>query len=197
MKQRITGVVLAGLMAWMPMADALAGFPDYFDSRAQMSRNLKAFDKWLSVMQRYDNGRQSSQWKEFIASQRGKSRGEQIRAVNAWFNRIPYKIDLKTWGKADHWATPTEFMQKNAGDCEDYAIAKFMALKALGFSNSEMRIVILDNTAIKELHAVLVVDSGGEALVLDNYIKQVVPASRVHHYKPIYSINETAWWRHR
>jgi hypothetical protein len=37
----------------------------------------------------------------------------------------------------------------------------------------------------------------GTAMLLDNQISDVVPASVVHHYKPIYSINEKAWWLHK
>ena len=83
------------------------------------------------------------------------------------------------------------------GDCEDYAIAKFMALRALGFENPEMRIVVLNDLNLGIAHAILVVYVDGKALVLDNQIRSVVPADSIRHYQPVYSVNEEGWWLHR
>ncbi len=47
------------------------------------------------------------------------------------------------------------------------------------------------------IHGVLLVNLDGELVLLDNQIEQVVNARKVYHYKPIYSINETAWWRYQ
>ncbi|MBI3707639.1 MAG: transglutaminase-like cysteine peptidase, partial [Proteobacteria bacterium] len=95
-----------------------------------------------------------------------------------------------------YWATPLQFFAKD-GDCEDYAIAKFVSLKMLGFTNEQMRLVVLDDLNLQIPHAILVVYIGGRAFVLDNQIPKVVPAEVIHHYRPIYSINEDGWWLHR
>ena len=60
----------------------------------------------------------------------------------------------------------------------------------LGFNPDHMRIVVRQDLNLKILHAVLVVYLDGQPLILDNQIKQVVHASRLRHYKPIYSINQ-------
>jgi predicted transglutaminase-like cysteine proteinase len=60
-----------------------------------------------------------------------------------------------------------------------------------------MRIVVRQDLNLKILHAVLVVYLDGQPLILDNQIKQVVHASRLRHYKPIYSINQKNWRLHR
>ncbi len=72
-----------------------------------------------------------------------------------------------------------------------------MSLKSLGFTNREMRVVILQDLNLGIAHAILVVYLEGKALVLDNQIGDVVAADAVHHYRPIYSINEHHWWLHR
>lgn len=95
----------------------------------------------------------------------------------------------------DFWATPFQFFAKN-GDCEDCAIAKFISLRTLGFPNENMRIVVLRDTNLDVLHAVLVAYAGGEPSVLNNQIRSVVRAQSTRHYRPIYSVNETTWWRH-
>jgi predicted transglutaminase-like cysteine proteinase len=60
-----------------------------------------------------------------------------------------------------------------------------------------MRIVVVDDLNLRIPHAILVVYLGERAYILDNQISRVVPAEVVNHYKPIYSINEQAWWLHR
>ena len=65
------------------------------------------------------------------------------------------------------------------------------------FAKEDMRIVVLQDLNLKVAHAVLVVYIDGKALVLDNQITKVVESKRIKHYKPIFSINEGAWWLHR
>ena len=121
---------------------------------------------------------------------------DKIIAVNAYMNRKRYIIDPRNYGVRDYWATPAQFLSRN-GDCEDYAIAKYMSLRSLGFKDSQLRIVVLQDLNLDLAHAILVVYHNGRAYVLDNQIETVVPADRVYHYKPYYSINEHYWWLHR
>ena len=112
--------------------------------------------------------------------------------------------DMVNWGQADYWETIHEFLRQD-GDCEDYAIAKYFSLKALGFDPATMRIVIVEDMNLHTPHAVLAVyasanpgDGKGDApLILDNQLPHPVKATSILHYRPIYSINETAWWFHR
>lgn len=111
-------------------------------------------------------------------------------------NQARYITDIVNWGTSDYWAIPYEFFVRH-GDCEDYAIAKFMTLRAAGFSQDNMRIVVLNDENLRIMHAVLAVYVGEEIYILDNQIKRMVSHRSIHHYTPIYSINETRWWRHR
>jgi predicted transglutaminase-like cysteine proteinase len=69
-----------------------------------------------------------------------------------------------------------------------------MALRDLGVSVDDMRIVVLNDLNLRIAHAVLAVYVSGKPYILDNQISKVVPASSIHHYQPVYSINENGWW---
>lgn len=185
-------------------AAAAATYPALFGTREIASSNLKLFPKWRGVMERFveEKGGCASPlcdqeyWKRLLDSLAGVDRRTQIDTINREMNEKLYIIDPINWGVPDYWATPFQFGRKN-GDCEDYAIAKFMALRALGFENPEMRIVVLNDLNLGIAHAILVVYVDGRALVLDNQIKSVVPADSIRHYQPVYSVNEDGWWLHR
>jgi predicted transglutaminase-like cysteine proteinase len=59
---------------------------------------------------------------------------------NDFFNQIPYMTDLRHWGADDYWATPVESLGSLGADCEDYAVAKYLTLKALGVPIDRLRI---------------------------------------------------------
>ncbi|MHA1112882.1 MAG: transglutaminase-like cysteine peptidase [Alphaproteobacteria bacterium] len=188
-----------------------AGRPSIFGTREFRSTDLKPFPKWTGALARYfaetAPGKEACgtgafaacdlrDWQAFLATLDGAARTEAIRAVNREMNRAAYIIDPVNYGMPDYWATPLQFLRRD-GDCEDYAITKFMSLRALGFANEAMRIVVLQDLNLRIAHAILVVFDGGRALVLDNQIRDVVAAGAIRHYRPLYSVNETAWWLHR
>lgn len=70
-----------------------------------------------------------------------RSEDDKVELINLFFNGvIEYKTDEKNWGVADYWSTPSELIEKGAGDCEDYAIAKYFALLALGVPRDKLRL---------------------------------------------------------
>lgn len=191
-------------------ADARS-YPKLFDSGEQMGTTLKAFPKWRGTLERSLNDRAIPEsckdgslfnvchlkaWDKFLYGLKGKPRMSQIRAVNSEMNRRRYILDPINWGLKDYWASPLQFFRKQ-GDCEDYAIAKFLSLRALGVPNEDMRVLVLMDTNLKLAHAILVVYVEDKIYLLDNQISSVVRADTVRHYRPIYSINESNWWLHR
>lgn len=195
----------AALAIWTaPAAEAATTYPPLFGTREVPAQGLKLFPKWRGVMERFGEEQKNcfdplcsqEYWKKLLAGLAGADRRTQIDTVNHEMNEKLYITDPINWGVPDYWATPYQFRRKN-GDCEDYAIAKFMALRALGFENAELRIVVLNDLNLGIAHAVLVVYVDGKALVLDNQIKTVVPAESIRHYQPVYSVNEDGWWLHR
>jgi predicted transglutaminase-like cysteine proteinase len=83
-----------------------------------------------------------------------------------------------------------------SGDCEDYSIAKYFALRKLGFAKEELRVVILLDKIRGIGHAVLALYAKDEILILDSLSNLILPHSRYKHYVPQYSMNETTRWAH-
>jgi hypothetical protein len=71
-------------------------------------------------------------------------------------------------GVVDHWSSPFETLQTHRGDCEDYAIVKYVALLQAGLSHDDVKIVILRNLLPKEDHVVVAARVDGQWLILDN-----------------------------
>jgi predicted transglutaminase-like cysteine proteinase len=119
----------------------------------------------------------------------------QLDTVNAVVNRVPYVEDRVNYGTEDYWATPAEFIARG-GDCEDYAIAKYMLLRRAGVPADAMRVAVVRDLALGTSHAILAVEAGGTTWILDNQAVDVKPADAVTRYQPVYSINENGWWLH-
>lgn len=120
----------------------------------------------------------------------------QVEGINAFFNHLTYVEDSENWQQKDYWATPFEMFARG-GDCEDYAIAKYLALKELGISEHSMRIVIVMDNNLGILHAVLEVRLNDTRYILDNQISTVIEEEKIAHYTPIYGINTQQWWAYK
>ena len=80
-------------------------------------------------------------WQHLLATQKQVSELEQLNVVNLFFNRQMRTKRTSTCGtQVDYWETPIEALWKGAGDCEDYAIAKYFSLRHLGVSSDKLRI---------------------------------------------------------
>jgi predicted transglutaminase-like cysteine proteinase len=106
------------------------------------------------------------------------------RAVNA---AMTYRSDRAIWGVGDRWATPIEMAGKGAGDCEDFAIAKYWLLRSLGVSDDKLQMVVLQDTRRQLFHAVLVVHTASGAYVLDNVTNRLQLDTAYAQYQPIMS----------
>ena len=180
-----------------------------FHTRELFSTDLAAFTKWDRVVERAEQEQHSTatctaatpgcaaaEWQALVAELRALPLRARVERANDVLNRRPYVTSQANWHDPDHWETPYEFLERG-GQCEDYAIAKFMALAASGVPERDLRLVVVRDTAKLLDHAILVVYVDGEPLVLDNQIKEVTPAARVTGYVPYYSINRTGWWYHQ
>ncbi len=129
----------------------------------------------------------------------GKDDLSILESVNDLVNRIPYSSDKEIWGLDDYWATPVEFVSVNAGDCEDYVIAKYFILRANGIASSKLRIVYVRALLQGRLgtHMVLAYypSPAAEPLVLDNIRKKVLPVSKRPDLVPVYSFNDETLYR--
>ena len=141
------------------------------------------------------------EWDVMIESSKDENTLNKIKNVNDFFNKILYKTDLSTWGVKDYWATPFEFMGISAGDCEDYAIAKYFSLIKLGIPDEKLRITYVSykkvNSKFEQAHMVLTYyhKVGVEPVVLDNINKTLQVASKRPDLVPVYSFNASGLWQ--
>ena len=183
----------------------------YFINREAQFSDTDMFPKWTGMLSRYHaeahklenicSGEDYSPcklkgWKDFLIGIKDKPIEEQMDKINHFLNSYPYVTDIANWGVNNYWETPYEF-QRKSGNCKDYAIAKFMSLRALGVTGDVLRVVVVQDLNLGGvIHAVLMVYVDDDQYILDNQIKQVVPAKKIYHYVPIYSINERHWWQY-
>ncbi|MFQ5774561.1 MAG: transglutaminase-like cysteine peptidase [Kiloniellaceae bacterium] len=175
-------------------AESLDGLPQWTRVLAAMEKERGAFARCVRVAARCTTPALRS-WRKIIAAAASLDRAARLRAVNDYFNRWPYRQDPDVYGRSEYWATPSEFMARS-GDCEDYAVAKYFALRQLGFGKDEMRIVILTDEIRGIGHAVLAIYGEDGILVLDSLSNLIVSDDRYKHYVAQYSMNETTRWAH-
>lgn len=180
----------------------ISSYPGLFGTGEKRSGDLSAFTKWSAMFVRFDTQMSKpasatvlQKWKSDLDSMRGLPLETMVNRVNAMANKVPYINDSRNWGKSDYWETPIEFFTKG-GDCEDFAIAKYASLRALGVPDNRMRVAIVKDTQKGIPHAILIVYTDNGPMILDNQIKTVTASDDINHYKPIFSINRTAWWLH-
>ncbi|MDD9300997.1 MAG: transglutaminase-like cysteine peptidase [Desulfobacter sp.] len=115
---------------------------------------------------------------------------EKLAAVNRFFNQIPYRTDRKNWGKSDYWASRLEFLGKGMGDCEDYAVAKYLTLTQLGVPQERLFMTYVRAKGFSEAAHMVVsyyTDRKAVPLILDNYDKRILPATQRKDLIPVYS----------
>ena len=135
-------------------------------------------------------------WKEVIADNKNSDTADQLYEVNRFFNRLEFVDDLKHWNKNDYWATPVEFLSTNGGDCEDFSIAKYFSLRAMGVPAVKLRLMYVKALRYNMAHMVLAYYETPKSipLVLDNLNKDILPANKRRDLRPVYSFNGEGLW---
>ncbi len=112
--------------------------------------------------------------------------------VNRFFNQIEYQTDLKTWGQKDYWASRLEFLGKGQGDCEDFAVAKYLTMMQLGVPEKKIFLTYVKAAGYKDAAHLVVSyykEPGTVPFVLDNYNKRILPATQRPDLVPVYSFS--------
>ncbi|MCW5771172.1 MAG: transglutaminase-like cysteine peptidase [Rhodospirillaceae bacterium] len=203
------GAFLAALLLLIAWSGARAEDPldrngamHLFGYGERASFNILRFPKWTHVLARYTQERALEtapcgagpcylqRWRTFLDGLRTRSEMEQLRAINALHQSRalrPRRYQLRTGrllGDAARILRPRRH-------CEDYAIAKYLSLRNIGW-DMRVRVVVTMHERRQVLHAVLAVISGGTVYVLDNLLPEVTDHRRLTYYRPIYSINDSA-----
>jgi len=124
----------------------------------------------------------------------GRARfGEINRAINL---AIRSMSDMAQHGQIDVWSPPLDTFASGAGDCEDYAIAKFAALRMAGVSPDDVRIVVLRDMLHGEDHAVVLARLDGHWLTLDNRRMAMIEDVDVRNHRPLFVIDDSGVMRY-
>lgn len=184
LRQRVLSVILITLLALVEGRAGLTGL----QSQAQLrygEAGLSAVNDWIRVM----------------AAARVLPVAQQVQRVNEFFNaRIAFADDAAIWRVEDYWATPLESLGRARGDCEDFAIAKYVSLVALGVPDAQLRLIYvtarLPGVSAEVPHMVLgyYPEVDAEPLILDNLVGTVEWASTRKDLKPVFSFNGAGLW---
>ena len=202
---RLVPFALAGVMLLSTsISDGTAMLPAplLFGADGAYSPDLRGFKKWRGALDRFARDLADpanpdvEAWRRFVAAlPAAEDAPSLLQAVNTAVNARRYVTDPVNWGQGDYWASPLEFLRRS-GDCEDFAVAKYAALRQLGVPADAMRVVVLDDLELGITHAILAVRADAEFYILDNQRKDVLPAAAIPHYQPIYAVNEQGWWNY-
>jgi predicted transglutaminase-like cysteine proteinase len=145
-------------------------------------------------------GTQASQdvakWNDLLLELEGQDIQQQLSRVNNFFNRQKFVDDIEHWNKEDYWATPIEFIASGGGDCEDFSIAKYFSMRALGVPANKLRLMYVKALDYNMAHMVLAyyAEPNVIPLVLDNLNKSILPANKRRDLQPVYSFNGEGLW---
>lgn len=143
-------------------------------------------------------------WMALLRAAQGQPVGQQLELVNSRVNQLlQFSDDAVVWGQADYWATPLEAIRRGAGDCEDFAIAKYVALLQLGLRPEQLRLIYVraerplgHGRVTQQAHMVLGFYPAPSAtpLVLDNLVAELLPATQRGDLQPVFSFNTEGLW---
>ncbi len=141
-------------------------------------------------------GKRLEAWQELVDNNITQPEEIQLKNVNDFFNEVRFISDIKHWKKKDYWATPVELLATDGGDCEDYTIAKYFTLKALGVSQKKLYLTYVKAIRLNQAHMVLTYFETPKSipLVLDNINKRILKANKRKDLVPIYSFNGDGLW---
>lgn len=159
----------------------------------------------LLASQRYGDAGASAvtAWRNVLTQSAGLAEEVRLRRVNDFFNRrVRFDEDSTIWGQSDYWATPLETLGRAQGDCEDFAIAKYVTLKLVGVPSDKLRLTYVKariggpQSTIVQAHMVLSYypTPDAEPLVLDNLVSEIRPASRRPDLTTIFGFNADGMW---
>jgi len=121
-------------------------------------------------------------------ARQGRARlGEINRAINL---SIRPMSDWAQYGVADLWSSPLATLAAGAGDCEDYAIAKYVALREAGLDNEDLRLLVVRDTNLHRNHAVVAARLDGHWLVLDSRWLMLLEDLQLKQYAPLFEIDD-------
>jgi predicted transglutaminase-like cysteine proteinase len=126
-----------------------------------------------------------------IADGRARDGRARIGVINRAINlAIRPMTDLAQWGVTDRWSAPLATLTTGRGDCEDYAIAKYVALREAGVAEADVRLVIVRDLANGEDHAIVAARADDKWIMLDNRRLTLLEDSAMPHVLPLFAFDQ-------
>lgn len=184
-RRPVVGLLVCAFASWMMVA----------------AHGSADFDRLLASLTQRWGGTATTKfnaWRTMVAGSAMASDNDRIKRANDFLNRqMQFGDDSAIWGQVDYWATPMESLGKGAGDCEDFAIAKYFTLKEMGVASEKLRLIYVrartgsSDSVQSQAHMVLAyyAQPDAEPLVLDNLVSEIRPASRRPDLVPVFSFN--------
>lgn len=152
-------------------------------------------ENFTKIQQKYGKkaGMRIILWDKMLEKAKGRKTVRKLKLVNDFFNKIKYMSDKQLWGKQDYWASPFEFLGTGAGDAEDYAIAKYFALRILNIPDHKLKIAFVKLKRGRHTVEHMVLNYYHKPtsipIVLDYVNKKLALATNRKDLEPIYSFN--------
>src|SRR5712672_1893840 len=201
------GDLAAGTLVPSELPEPTGGSAEPFGLFASTLSFGSLREKWLGVEHKLDDERvqlalcdgdrercvslAALQFLAIVDSAKGREGRARLGEINRAINLAIHPMsDLARYGEIDVWSSPLVTFTNGTGDCEDYAIAKFVALRQAGISPDDLRIVIMRDTIRGEDHAVAAARLDGHWLTLDNRRMAMVEDAHVRNYRPLFVIDQ-------
>ncbi len=139
-----------------------------------------------------------AQWKNISARMATMPSDEKLRIINGFFNNWSSETDARNYGQDEYWASPEEFLAKGGGDCEDFAIIKYLALRYFSWPADDLWLIFVDDRINNGKHAVLAARMNNRIFILDNLSRPaylLIPEKQyAGQVTPLYALNEQGIW---
>src|SRR5215470_7826158 len=208
--------MVACVLAWFAPADLKAEALRLPGSTELLQRSAEPFglpassltggglrEKWLGVQRRLDDemvqialcdgdragcvSPAALKFLEIVDAARLREGRARLGVINRAINLAIHPMsDVMQHGQIDVWSPPLATLATGRGDCEDYAIAKFLALRFAGVAEDDLRIVVVHDRIHGEDHAVTTARLDGHWLLLDNRRMAMVEDADVRNYRPTF-----------
>jgi len=168
-------------------------------ANAQVTINFNQFNTQMAEQFGARRIAVAQAWQRLITELDGLSDVQKLQRVNGFFHQtIRYRTDQQLYGMEDYWATPLETLGHGLGDCEDYAIAKYVTLRKAGLTDQQLRLIYVRANVRGRVEAHMVLGyyatPNAEPLILDSLITRILPASQRTDLTPVFSFNAQGLW---
>ncbi len=163
---------LPAAISYKPMVD------EAMMNRLQINYSVQAFQRGIAI-------------NRLINELADQPEIKKLQEINRFYNQFQYIEDIDQWGQKDYWATPEEFLGLQKGDCEDFVISKYFALRKLGVPDERLFLTYVKHIELNVAHMVLSYFETPSSipLILDNYNPAIVEGSKRRDLLPVYSFN--------